>query len=175
VIHKEAARIVTTKKLSMILALAKNGALGRGGKLPWSYPEDREHFDQTTRGHAVVMGRKTWEEEGEALVDRLNIVVSRTKSLLKGAITTSSLDEALLKAWGVDPNPFIIGGASIFTEVLPQVTTIYLTEIPLEPTDADVFYQLDRTGFVVTSERDGKDGVRFVVLERTPSSSSPVT
>jgi dihydrofolate reductase len=155
------------KKLSMILALAKNNALGRGGKLPWTYPEDRDHFNQTTKGHVVIMGRKTWDEEGEPLADRLNIVVSRTKSLIKGAITTSSLDEALAKGWAVDPNPFIIGGASLFKEALPQVTTIYLTEIPTEPTDADVFYELDRSGFTVTSERDGKDGVRFIVLDRS--------
>ena len=57
----------------MILALGTNGALGLHGKLPWSYPEDREQSETTTRGHAVIMGRRTWEEGGRPLPDRASI------------------------------------------------------------------------------------------------------
>lgn len=156
------------RRLAMILALAENGALGLSGKLPWSHPEDREHFDRTTRGHAVIMGRRTWEEEGRPLPDRVNIVVSSTfvPPLDKGTVHAArSLDEALSRAWEIDAMPFVIGGARLFAEALPQASTIYLTEVPGAP-DADVHFTLDRTGFRVASERAGEGGLRFLVLER---------
>jgi dihydrofolate reductase len=155
------------RNLSMILARAENGALGLDGKLPWSHPEDRAFFERTTRGHVVIMGRRTWEEEGRPLPDRLNIVVSRTFTApaVEGVVVARSLDDALAHAWSVDAEPFVIGGAALFTEVLPRVTRIYLTEIPGSP-DADVFFELDRTGFHVTHERTGEAGARFLVLDR---------
>ena len=158
----------------MILALGTNGALGLRGKLPWSYPEDREHFDQTTRGHAVIMGRRTWEEGGSPLPDRTSIVVSRTfvppvdaPSEGPGSVRASpTLDEGLELAWQIDDAPFVIGGSRIFAEALPHVTRIYLTEVPAPP-EADVFFALDRSGFTIASEHTGEGGVRFLVLERT--------
>lgn len=157
----------------MILALGTNGALGHGGGLPWSYPEDREHFERTTRGHAVIMGRRTWEEGGRPLPDRTSIVVSQAfvpphdapGSGPGSVIAARTLDEALELAWKIDEEPFVIGGARIFAEALPRVTRIYLTEVPAPP-KADVFFTLDRSGFEVISDRAGKGGARFHVLER---------
>lgn len=152
----------------MILALGPNGALGREGKLPWSHPEDRAHFEHTTRGHAVIMGRRTWEEEGRPLPGRINVVVSRSFARPNddaGVLVARSLDEALTLAWAVDDSPFVIGGAGLFAEAMPLVTRIYLTEIPEAP-DADVFFELDRTGFRVVDERTGEGGLRYLVLER---------
>ena len=162
------------RQLSMILALATNGALGLRGKLPWSYPEDREHFERTTRGHAVIMGRRTWEESGRPLPERVNIVVSRSfvppadapHEGLGSVHAAPTLDEALELAWQIDDAPFVIGGTGIFTEALPRVTRIYLTEVPAPP-EADVFFALDRSGFTITSERAGDGGARFLVLDRT--------
>ncbi len=153
------------RSLSLVLALAENDALGLAGKLPWSAPEDRAHFEQTTRGHVVIMGRRTWEEEGRPLADRTNIVVSRAFVPPAGVHAARSLDEALALAWSLDPEPFVIGGAQLFAEALPRATRIYLTEIPGAP-EADVFFHLDRTGFEVTDERAGNGGLRYVVLER---------
>lgn len=154
------------RPLSLILALGANGALGRGGQLPWSEPEDREHFERTTRGHVVIMGRRTWEEEGRPLPDRTNIVVSRSfvPPAGSGVLAAETLDDALALAWTVDPEPFVIGGARMFEEALPKATRIYLTEIPSAP-DADVFFALDRSGFRVVEERAGARGLRFLVLE----------
>jgi dihydrofolate reductase len=149
----------------MILALGSNGALGRAGKVPWSYPEDRAHFARTTRGHVVIMGRRTWEEEGRPLADRTNIVVSRSFVAPTGVHAARSLDEALSIAWSLDDEPFVIGGAQLFAAAMPRVTRIYLTEIPEAP-DADVFFALDRTGFRIVDERAGDRGARFLVLER---------
>jgi dihydrofolate reductase len=155
----------------MILALAANGALGLAGKLPWSLPEDREHFERTTQGHVVIMGRRTWEEEGRPLPGRVSIVVSRSfvaSPTDAGVVHAArSLDEALALAYRLDdaPGPFVIGGAQLFADALPRVTRIYLTEIATAP-EADVFFELDRTGFTATSERAGAAGVRYLVLER---------
>jgi dihydrofolate reductase len=154
--------------VSMILALGENGALGRSGKLPWDYPDDRTHFERTTRGHATIMGRRTWEETGRPLPDRVNIVVSRTFEPPAGAESVhvfGSLDDALAYAWTIDPEPFVIGGARLFAEALPRVTRIYLTEIPEAPA-ADVFFELDRSGFTTVDERVGRGGERYLVLER---------
>jgi dihydrofolate reductase len=155
------------RSLSMILAVARTGALGWRGKLPWSYPEDREHFEQTTHGHVVIMGRKTWEEEGRALPGRTNVVVSRSFIAPPGhdVLVARTLDEALETAWANDPETFVIGGAQIFAEALPRVTRIYLTEIPTSP-EADVYFTLDRSDFRVVAERHGEHGLKFVTLER---------
>lgn len=161
--------------LSMILALGANGALGRGGKLPWSYPEDRAHFERTTRGHAVIMGRRTWEEEGTPLPDRTNIVVSRSfesPADAPGVLVARSLGEAIARARTVDDAPFVIGGAGLFKEALSLATRIYLTEIPEAP-EADVFFMLDRDGLSVVDERVGEGGLRFLVLDRDGSGAPP--
>ena len=69
---------MTERRLSLIFAVAENGVIGRGGALPWDYPEDREHFLRTTEAHPVIMGRRTWEERGTPLPGRTNIVVSKS-------------------------------------------------------------------------------------------------
>lgn len=156
------------RPLSMILALGRNGALGRDGKLPWSHPEDRAHFERTTQGHVVIMGRRTWEEERRPLPDRVNVVVSRSftrPSDDRSVLVARSLEEALALAWDIDEEPFVIGGSRLFAEAMPLVTRIYLTEIPEAP-DADVFFELDRTGFAVVNERTGEGGLRYLILER---------
>jgi len=155
----------------MILALGENGALGQKGKLPWSrpYPEDRAYFDRTTHDHVVVMGRRTWEEEGVPLPGRRgNIVVSRDErfNVAPPAILKRSLEEALTTAWREDPNPFVIGGAALFHAALPRITTIHLTEIPESPAAADVFFTFDRLPFDLTSEIRTESGLRFLIFQR---------
>ena len=160
--------VMPRRPLSMILALGRNGAVGPDGKLPWSQPEDRAHFGRTTRGHPVIMGRRTWEEEGSPLPDRVNVVISRSfarPSDEASVLVARTLDEALALAWEVDDAPFVIGGARLFAEAMPFVTRIFLTEIPETP-DADVFFELDRTDFSVVDERTGEGGLRYLVLER---------
>lgn len=157
-------------RLGMILALGANGALGRGGQVPWDLPEDRAHFERTTRGHAVILGRHTWEETGRALPGRLNVVVSRSAEELPGATVVRSLDEALQVAREVDPMPFVIGGRRLFEEALPHVTRLYLTEVPLAP-EADVFLVLDRAGLREVASWRGTAGERYVVLDRSRSTS----
>jgi dihydrofolate reductase len=153
------------RQLCLIFAVARNGAIGLNGKLPWHYPEDRKHFMETTRGHAVIMGRRTFEEVGEPLPDRRNIVVSGTFELRHGVVVVSSLEEALAVAFSEDDSPFVIGGVKLFTEALPLATRVYVTEIPESP-QADTFFHFDGAGFHVAEVRTTSSGLRFVTYER---------
>jgi dihydrofolate reductase len=153
------------RPLSLIFAIARNGAIGLNGGLPWHYPEDRNHFFRTTVGHALVMGRRTYEEVGTPLPDRTNIVVSRTFAAPPGVISAESLSAALELAYAKDPSPFVIGGARLFDEAMPLATRVYVTEIPESP-PADTFFRFDSKGFCVIEERTTASGLRFVTYER---------
>ena len=155
------------KELALMVAIARNGAIGLEGNLPWSYPEDRAWFEETTRGHVMIMGRRTFEEAG-APFGLTSVVVSKTMQLREPSpqvIVVPSLDAALERAWALDPMPFVIGGVGLFTEALPRVTRMYLTDIPLEPR-ADTFLKLDRTGFEVIAEKAFANGLKFETLQR---------
>lgn len=155
------------KPLAIIVAVAKNGVIGRSGGLPWDYPEDRAHFHATTRGHVVIMGRRTWDETGAALPERINVVVSRTMrgEDAPGAVVVPTLDAALEYAWARDEQPFVIGGSRLFEEAMPRVTKAYVTEVPLAP-EGDAFFSFDARAFAVADERTSDSGLRFVVYER---------
>jgi dihydrofolate reductase len=140
------------RSLSLIVAIARNGVIGKAGGLPWSYPEDRRHFEATTRGHAVLMGRRTWEETGSALEGRHNIVVSQRLEVPAGVHRVSTLREGLEVAWRLDREPFVIGGARLFEEAMPYVTRAFITEIPEAP-DGDTVFRFDTRDFRLESER----------------------
>jgi dihydrofolate reductase len=124
-----------------IAAVDRNGAIGKGGKLPWHYSADMKFFKETTTGHAIVMGRKTWETLGKPLKNRLNIVLSRTADLepresllvLRDVESVLSLNESLTT------DLFVIGGAQIYQEFLPHIDKWLITEVPLAVKGADAF------------------------------------
>jgi dihydrofolate reductase len=153
------------KPLALIVAIADNGVIGSGGQLPWSYAEDREHFRRTTWGHAVIMGRRTWQETGEPLEGRTNIVVTRTLALPDGVLKTSTLDEALELGWARDAEPFVIGGAGLFRAALPRVTHAFVTRIPETP-EGDARFEFDPSGFRLVSSREGTRGETYLEYER---------
>lgn len=150
-------------RLALIFAVAENGVIGKDGGIPWSFPEDRAHFERTTAGHVVIMGRRTWEETGAALPGRTNIVVSRTMPPQVGAVVVPTLDAALEHAWRIDDEPFVIGGVRLFEEAMPRATRLYVTEIALRP-EGDTVLHFDRTRFRVVSERRSPP-LHFLVLE----------
>ena len=116
-------------RVALIAAVARNGIIGAGNRLPWHLPEDLSRFQTLTSGHTVIMGRKTWESIGKALPNRQNIVVSRQLGLsLDGASVAHSLDEALAMAVWPDP-VFVIGGEALYRSALPLAVLLYLTEI----------------------------------------------
>ncbi len=158
---------IAREPLCLVLAVAKNGVIGKDGQVPWHVPEDLKHFRLSTTGHAVIMGRKTWDEVGKPLPNRRNLVVSRKVDLrLEGAEVVPSLDEAIALARITDAEPRVIGGAEIYRLALPLATRVLLTEIQLEP-EGDTFFALDRSGFRETERRAGEDPrAVFVTLER---------
>ncbi|WP_455031901.1 dihydrofolate reductase [Oribacterium sp.] len=125
--------------ISIIVAVAKDGAIGKGGKMPWRIPGEQQQFKELTTGHVVIMGRRSYEEIGHPLPNRKNIVVSKTKVFSgENLITAKSLEEALSLAG--EEEIFIAGGAALFQKALPLADRIYITYVDLEVTDADRFF-----------------------------------
>lgn len=156
--------------LTLVAAVARNGVIGRGGQLPWDLPEDRAHFHRVTLGHAVIMGRGTWDETGRALEGRRNIVVSRSGLVSDGnREVVASLSEAIALARTSDPDPMVIGGAQIFQLALPIATRLVLTEVALEPDGDTRFPPFDRSVWQVVDRRAG-DRADYVTYARLVAS-----
>lgn len=125
--------------LAIIAAVARNGVIGADGRLPWRLPADLRHFKMLTSGHAVIMGRRTWDSLGRPLPNRQNIVVTRQAALvLEGAAVAHSLGDALGRVQ-LAPPAFCIGGGELYREALDVADTVYLTEIEGE-FDGDVTF-----------------------------------
>lgn len=125
--------------ISIIVAVAKNGVIGKAGKMPWKIPGEQRQFKELTTGHVVIMGRKSFEEIGHPLPDRKNIVVSKTKVFSgENLITAKSLEEALTLAG--EEEIFIAGGAELFQKALPLADRIYITYVDLEVPNGDCFF-----------------------------------
>lgn len=125
--------------ISIIVAVAKGGAIGKEGKMPWKIPGEQRQFKDLTTGHVVIMGRTSYEEIGHPLPERTNIVVSKTKVFSgENLYTVKSLKEAIERAG--QEEIFIAGGAEIFQEALPLADKIYMTYVDMEVPDADRFF-----------------------------------
>ncbi|MBN2491343.1 MAG: dihydrofolate reductase [Planctomycetes bacterium] len=128
-------------RLSLVVAVAENGVIGRAGGMPWHLPEDLRRFKRLTTGHAVLMGRKTFASLGCPLPDRQNIVLSRDPSFAPAGIEVGrSLEDALARARGEEV--FVIGGEALFREALPLASRIHLTLVHAV-VDGDVRFPLD--------------------------------
>jgi dihydrofolate reductase len=124
-----------------IAAMSRNRVIGKDGKLPWHLPADLKFFKRTTLGHAIVMGRKTFESIGRALPGRTNIVLTRGKSGWHppdDVLAIHGIDEmdALVPP---GQNVFLIGGGSLYEELLPSCREMYLTLLDGE-VDGDTFF-----------------------------------
>lgn len=165
-------------ELSLIAALGKNREIGEAGQLPWRLPEDLKRFKRLTLGHAVIMGRKTFDSIGRALPERRNIVVSRAAagaaSTTPGVELASSIDEALRLARETDAAPIVIGGAEIYALCLPLATELRLTHVDREVLGADAFFPaFSLEDFEITSETPAEtEGVRFVDYRRRGAARS---
>ena len=139
--------------LAMVAAMASNRVIGHHGQLPWHEPADLAHFKRLTTGHAVIMGRKTWEALGRPLPRRRNLVVTRqTGFSAPGIEVFATLEAAIAAARTTDREPHVIGGGEIYTLALPLATRIELTEIATEPLGDAWFPTLDEH-WGVTLER----------------------
>ncbi|MDD4627839.1 MAG: dihydrofolate reductase [Candidatus Peribacteraceae bacterium] len=127
--------------LSLIVAVAENGAIGANNQLLWNLPLDMKHFRETTKGHAVIMGRKTFESIGHPLPKRRNIIITRDANLkIEGCEAVVSLQDALQCAEkGGEAEAFIIGGGQIYAQALPTADRVYLTRVHTE-SEGDTFF-----------------------------------
>ena len=131
--------------ISIIVAVAKNFAIGKNNDLLWHLPKDMQLFKNTTKGHCIITGRKNYfsiPEKYRPLPNRTNIVVTRDKSLkLDGAIVVNSIENALDIAKKNGENEvFIIGGGEIYKQSLHLTNKLYITEVDATFEDADTFF-----------------------------------
>lgn len=141
-------------KVSLVAAVARRGVIGREGAVPWQLPEDMRYFRDVTSGHAVVMGRRTWDslpDRFRPLPGRRNLVVTRNPAWrANGAEPALSLDEALERLQGL-PQVFVIGGAELYAEALPLADELLLTELDIDVDDGDAFFPSFGSDFEETS------------------------
>ena len=167
--------------LSLIVAVAQNGAIGRNNGLLWHISEDLKYFKSTTTGHPVIMGRKTYESIGRPLPGRRNIVLTRGSLEIppvKNPQTTSmevvnSLDDVYRIAQADDEEFFVMGGGMLYNETFGKADFLYLTRIYAVAEDADTFFppinesewDLVRQSEMLHDEENGID-FKFIVYKR---------
>jgi dihydrofolate reductase len=151
-------------RVYLIAAVAANGIIGAGGRLPWHLSEDLKHFKRLTLGHPVIMGRRTWESlDQRPLPGRENIVVTRTAGFdAPGAAVANSLPAALALCAG-EAVAFVIGGERLFAEALPLAAGLALTEIHRDYEGDTRFPPFERARWRETQREahTAADGVRF--------------
>lgn len=164
--------------VALIAAIARNGAIGLRGQMPWHLSTDMKRFRTLTWGKPLIMGRRTFDSIGKPLPGRETVVITRNPDFkAEGVRSAGSVDEAiaiareLAKASGAE-EIFIAGGAEIYAAALPTATRFYKTEVHLEP-EADVFFPALDVGWTETareavpaSPRDDAE-MTFLILERT--------
>lgn len=126
-------------RISLIVAIARNGVIGRQGGLAWHLPADLRHFRQITTGHPIIMGRKTYESIGRPLPGRQNIIVTRDVTFkAEGCQIVHSLDEAL-QFVNHASEVFIIGGANLYAQTLALAHKLHVTHIDAT-IEGDVYF-----------------------------------
>lgn len=124
--------------------MTKNRVIGQNNHLPWHLPKDLQRFKALTTGHPIIMGRKTYESIGKPLPNRTNIILTRDQDFTaSGCLIANSIKQAMHYAGEVDSEVFIIGGADIYQQFLPQITRLYLTIVETELTGDAYFPVFD--------------------------------
>ncbi|MFL6466561.1 MAG: dihydrofolate reductase [Pyrinomonadaceae bacterium] len=152
-----------------IVAIAKNYAIGKDGKLPWHYSSDLKHFKSTTMGGALVMGSNTYRAIGKPLPRRLNLVLSRSAQIdtAEDLIFLRSEREALDLAKYLNCDLFVIGGAKTYVEFAEKIDAWIVTEVPITVDDADVFMPSGfLEGFNEVESREIGDGLIVKTFRR---------
>ena len=149
--------------INLIVAVSKNGIIGKDGKIPFFYPADKQYFKEITTNKVLIMGRKTYEEINHPLKDRFIIVLSKTKNFNdNGIITLTSLYEAL--KYVKDKEVFIAGGRKLYEEALKIATYLYITEID-EIYDGDTYFPSIPNNYQLISENK-KDKLNFKIYKK---------
>ena len=149
---------------SLIAAVGKNKELGKNGELIFHIKDDMKFFRETTSGHKIVMGRKTWESLPSKLPNRTNIVISRHEFDGPDEII-HDLNDFITKNKDTDEEIFIIGGGMVYVEFLKHAKNIYLTEVDAEDQEADAYFpDFDKNQYKKEIIKEGKaDDLAFVI------------
>ncbi|WP_363466403.1 dihydrofolate reductase [Halogeometricum borinquense] len=159
----------------LVAAVAENGVIGRDGRMPWHFSEDMAHFKQTTMGHPVILGRKTYENIvdaiGEPFPGRTSIVLSsRELDLPEGAVLANSIKEATERAESVAEEMgvetvYVVGGARVYAQFLSRATRMILTEIH-DSYDGETEFPEWEEAMWTETDRDERESFDFVTYER---------
>lgn len=162
--------------LTHVVACSENRVIGTQGGLPWNIPEDMKFFKETTKGHIMIMGRKTFDSfNGRALPNRYHIVITRDPSKhsfpsteSSPVVFVSSIDEAIEHAkpltakWGDEV--FIIGGGEIYKQAMPVTDKVYLTLIHREFPGDTYYPEIDQSKFKLVEQRRVEATIPFSFL-----------
>ena len=149
--------------ITIIAAMDENRVIGRDNQMPWDLPSDRKRFHAITRGHPVILGRKTFESIGRPLSARTNIVLTRQKDYrAEGCVIVHDLDSAFAACAGAD-EVFICGGAEVFQETISQADRIYLS-IVHEEFEGDAFFPEIPSSFEEAGRRTVEDLIPYDVV-----------
>jgi len=159
--------------IALIAAVANNGTIGRDGEMPWHLPADLTHFKETTMGHPVIMGRRTYDsiasQLGGPLPGRTNIVLSRSEPELPDEVeVANSIEAAVAAATAVDDKTetvYVIGGATVYEQFLPRADRLVLTELDASYEGDTAFPEFDTSEWQQV-DRDQRDGFAFVEYHR---------
>ncbi|HVF30084.1 MAG TPA: dihydrofolate reductase [Pyrinomonadaceae bacterium] len=153
-----------------IIAIARNLAIGKDGKLPWHYPADLKFFKQTTTGNAVVMGWNTWQSIGKPLPNRVNIVLSSRGELQDqpGVDLMRSKADVIRFARDFEGDTFIMGGSKTYDTFADEIEKWIVTDVPVNVDDADTFMPSDfLEGFEQTDRIDLGDELKVRIFQRS--------
>lgn len=168
----------TMPRITIIVARAANGVIGHGNRLPWHLPEDLKHFKATTLGHAVLMGRRTFESIGKPLPNRRNLVLTRQPDWqAAGCERVGSLAEAIARCADAS-ELFIAGGDEVYRQALTIADRAIVTELDIEPEGDAFFASLDEYRWTVTDSHsyEATNGLRYRIThyERSQPITTPI-
>ncbi|MEM7010383.1 MAG: dihydrofolate reductase [Verrucomicrobiota bacterium] len=159
-------------KLIAIVAMASNRIIGRDGDLPWRLSEDLKFFKRTTMGHAILMGRKTWDSIGRPLPGRRNVILSRSMDAApEGADLLQSVDDVPQLLREAETVVYLIGGAEIYRQLLNQVDEILLSYVH-EPHEGDTEFPPFEDEFELTEIMEKHDAFEIRRYVRKDSSTA---
>lgn len=172
----------TDVRIVLLAAVSENGVIGADGEIPWYYPEDLAQFKETTMGHPVIMGRRTYESIAERLdgplPGRTNIVLSRSGFVPDetatdddtAVVVAESVEDAIASAAERDSDvAYVAGGATIYEQCLPLADRMVITEVPESPDGDTHFPEWDGDDWAVL-EREETGELTFVTYERANDS-----
>lgn len=140
-------------KITLVAAIASNNVIGNNNSLPWDIPEDLKRFKETTSGHTILMGRKTFESIGRPLPNRINIVMTRDNNFsFEGIKIVRNLKESLNLIKELNEEIFVIGGSKIYELFEPVATSLIITRV-LKEFEGDAFFpKIDWSLWEIKSE-----------------------